>query len=279
MESFGLSIVGTGASNSYDARVDSGIISAFATAAYRLHSLIPKTIPFVDNEGSTAAEIDLSETSNNPSVVYEKDAFSKLVNGLTNADLQAHDRFFTNQISNHLFRPFGAAFGMDLVALNIQRGRDHGLPGYNTWRKVCGLGQFRRFDEMSKAMRPESVQAIQSVYEHVDDIDLFVGGVSEIPLDGALVGPTFACIIGEQFRRIKVGDRFWYENANMAHSLTNAQMQEIKKTSLARVLCDNSVSSESMQRFAFIQPVGDWNKKVNCKSDAIPKLDIRKWQR
>ena len=50
------------------------------------------------------------------------------------------------------------------------------------------------------------------IFQDVEDIDLFIGGLAERPLSGAVVGPTFGCLLGQQFQILKKGDRFWYEN-------------------------------------------------------------------
>ena len=102
---------------------------------------------------------------------------------------------------------------MDLASLNIQRGRDHGLAPYNIWREQCGLRRFSRWEELEDVMDNRTVARLENVYEHVDDIDLFPGGMAEKPVVGGIVGPTFACVLGQQFLNLRKGDRFWCENA------------------------------------------------------------------
>jgi len=69
------------------------------------------------------------------------------------------------------------------------------------------------------------VATLANVYKSVDDIDLFVGGIAEIsPLPGALIGPTFMCIISENFRQLKFTDRYFYESAANPYPLTTGIM-------------------------------------------------------
>ena len=77
---------------------------------------------------------------------------------------------------------------MDLVALNIQRGRDHGLPGYNAFRELCGLGRVETFQLLADLIPAKLVERLSLLYSHVDDIDLFVGGISEVSEVESLLG-------------------------------------------------------------------------------------------
>ena len=61
-------------------------------------------------------------------------------------------------LKNHLFQPPGGRHGMDLIALNVQRGRDHGIPSYNEMREKCGLRRATRFEDLYGEL-PNDVRA------------------------------------------------------------------------------------------------------------------------
>ena len=58
-----------------------------------------------------------------------------------------------------------------------------------------------------KCLFTEHIEKLKTTYDHVDDIDLFVGGFLEPRIDDAVIGATFRCIIADVFARLKYGDR------------------------------------------------------------------------
>jgi peroxidase len=48
---------------------------------------------------------------------------------------QAYDDSVTQEVTNHLFQEPGKKWGMDLAAINMQRGREQGIPGYGRYEK------------------------------------------------------------------------------------------------------------------------------------------------
>jgi len=86
------------------------------------------------------------------------------------------DNKFAFSIARKLFLELGSEDTLDLAALNIQRGRDHGLPGYNEFRKICGLSVLRNWEDLNAVMLPDAAKRFPMIYEHPDDIDIFAGG-------------------------------------------------------------------------------------------------------
>ena len=149
-------------------------------------------------ERKTTKMLPLSDTFFNPELIYVPGELDKFLVGLATQPRQKFDNIFTEQVTNHLFQPKNKSFGMDLVALNVQRGRDHGLPGYNAFRELCGLKRIKDFDFFNDMIPIKIVERLKLIYEDVDDVDLFIGGISETPVAGALLGPTFQCLVGDQ---------------------------------------------------------------------------------
>jgi len=68
---------------------------------------------------------------------------------------------------------------------------------------VCrvGTGEAKRWEDFEDLIPKHRVRKLRSVYSSVDDVDLFVGGFMEVAKGDAIVGPTFKCILGDQFAR------------------------------------------------------------------------------
>ncbi|XP_054263241.1 peroxidase-like [Macrosteles quadrilineatus] len=277
MDKFQLSPKESGWTKLYDPELNGGITNVFATAAFRFgHSLIQGHMHGYGKFGNIRENLQLSKQHFIPFVLYNEGAVDDMIRGLASQSAQKFDRFFTNEVTDHLFQG-DLDLGLDLFALNIQRGRDHGLPPYNDWREVCGMPKARSWQDLVDVMDPQSINRLAAVYPSVDEVDLFAGAVAERPVEGAMLGPTFVCLVGDQFSRLRRGDRFFYEEANQPSSFTQAQLEQLRKASLARILCDNSDNIALIQPLAFVQP-SFLNQRVACSSDVeVPRVELHPW--
>ena len=123
--------------------------------------------------------------------------------------------------------------------MNIQRGRDHGIPDYNTARQLYGLEavtSFRR-DHINTT---ELAALLGSLYDSVDKIDLWVGALAEDHLPDASVGPLLAAGISEQFVRLRDGDRFFYLWDQDLLDPMVASVIDLQTRRLSDVIMDNT---------------------------------------
>ena len=229
------------------------IANEFATAAFRLgHSLLSPVIRRIDATGQTAASGDLALANAffDPSIVAS-DGIENLLRGLASQRCQELDGKIVDALRNFLFGAPGSG-GLDLASLNIQRGRDHGLPSYNEARRQLGMRPARNFRDINPD--PEVQQALSDAYSDVDDIDLWVGGLAEPHVRGAMVGPVFHRIISRQFANLRDGDRFYYEA-----SLPREILDSVREQSLATIIRRNTSIGDELRDDVFVLP-GDFGE-------------------
>ena len=180
----------------YDSNVDPTIVNSFATAAYRFgHTLVNGLMRLVSNRRPVGQFLIRDNFGQSTQFTQSNgQGYDWILGGLMTQNSQSFDPFVSADLTNFLLRSPGRDFGGDLVARNIQRGRDHGLPGYNYYRGLCGLSRITSMASPPPEVRADAWPRVRSLYTRPDDIDLFTGSLIEVPVPGGMSGPTFNCI-------------------------------------------------------------------------------------
>ncbi|XP_076349865.1 peroxidase-like isoform X2 [Tachypleus tridentatus] len=274
---YNLTLHSQGYWNGYDRDVHMGMANSFQAAAFRFgHTHIQGMVRRYNKYHEFVGEDPLRILLRQPYIIYEPGKIDELIGGLINTPAQTYDPFITMEVTNHLFEEPPHPFGMDLIAFNIMRGRETGIPGYNDFRHWCGLGRAKTFEELEPYLNNGTAFKYAQIYKHPDDIDLWSGGISERRLPGAMIGPTFACIIARQFDNVRRGDRYWYENSGFPSAFTPDQLHEIKKSYQSKLICDNADDIPTIQLYAMRLAHPIYNPRLPCIE--IPSIDLRFWQ-
>lgn len=230
----------------YDSSINAGIANEFAHAAYRLgHSMLSEFVLRLDRNGNEIehGHLGLRDAFFRPGAILDEGGIEPVLRGLAAQRHQRIDPQVVDDVRNFLFGPPGAG-GFDLATLNIARGRDHGIGSYNQVRDALGLGARADFADVSSD--PDVVARLMSVYASVDDIDLWVGGLSEDPINDSQLGEVFHFIVADQFRRLRDGDRYWYERV-----LTRQDIDRVERRRLSDVIRDNTSIDDEISNDVF----------------------------
>ncbi|CAH2040567.1 unnamed protein product, partial [Iphiclides podalirius] len=253
----------------YNSDIDPTITNSFATAAFHFfNSLLDQDIELVDDNHNVTSTQRLKESYFKPAIVATKGALEKVLRGMVSQSVQDLDLNYDDDLRHSWLG------GLDVLAVDIQRGRDHGLPGYAQYRTLCGLSAVTTIQELVDVIPQETVEKLSRYYDHLNDIDLVVGLMAETPLSGSLLGPTATCLIKEQLWRTRAGDRYFYTHQGEAGGFGKRQLAELRRASLSRLLCDNA-PLRRVQRDAF-RPPSESNPIVPCEE--IKKVNLEAWQ-
>ena len=255
----------------FDSGVSPQISLEFANAAFRLgHTLLTENLRRVDGDG--IEETSLAESFFNP-VNIQENGIDNLLTGLIYQSAEEVDNQLVDGVRNFLF-PAGTG-GLDLASVNIARGREVGIPSYTEVYKNIFNVEIKSFDDLRSEglglMDNVVVDLLEQAYDSVDQIDLWLGGISELPdKHGGLLGPTLSFFIADQFARSRDGDEFFYLDLDQLAHLKILD-PDITSTNLADLIRDNVSVADSylVTDNAFITPFENEIRGDSSNNDLI----------
>jgi len=231
-----------GSYQGFDASVDGSIATEFSTAAFRFgHTMVSPTIKQTNEDGSTSAQghIRVQDAFFNITQL-QAHGIDYVLRGMTGSRAQESDAVVIDDLNFFLESPAGIK-GFSLPALNILRGKDHGLGTYVEVRaELLGDIDPATLDpnDFSIITSDATVQAkLADVYASVLEVDVWVGGLAEDDIAGTQLGPLFTNIVADQFARTRAADdSFAQLDANLDPSL----VLEVMGSSLGDIVTRNT---------------------------------------
>ncbi len=254
----------------YNHAIRPDIMNLFATAAFRIgHTMVADKLLIVgDNCEKLRTDLTLAESFFNNSFIKEFD-IDPFLKGMSTQQQETIDAQIVDGLRNSLFAlpQLPNAIGLDLASINIQRGRDHGLPDYNTVRRYFRRSSANSFFDINR--NPNITNQLSSVYNDVNSIDLWVGLLAEEVLLGNILGPTMHNVLKVQFERLRDGDFYYYEN-DPFYSFSDRLT--LKNTKLSDIIKRNT-NLQNLQADVFHADACELIASVNCDAVNVSPLN------
>lgn len=240
----------------YDDEETPDIDILFSTASFRFgHSCIQNQVRRSGRNGQDFS-VNLGDVFFRPHLVTSNGGIDSVLKGQTQQCHEMWDTRLVDGLRNMLFEDIPGTNGsvaMDLLSLNIQRGRDHDLPSYTDARAYFGLPVPQSFQEVTGGVNCIT-NLLEQVYgvDNVEACDPIICGFAERATRGQQ-GELFFAQNMNQFRRLRDADRFYFENRHpQGPRFTLAEISLIRDTYMHDILRRNTFmngDSEDTENF------------------------------
>lgn len=109
--------------------------------------------------------------------------------------------------------------GNDQFLIDLMRNRDSGTAPFVDFIEYCTSEKMKQWSDLRSYFKDKEYQALRKIYQDIRDIDLLVGTLLETHSKNR-IGKIGACIIANQYYRLRYGDRFFYSNPNNPNKFT-----------------------------------------------------------
>ena len=235
----------------YKNNINPTVSNEFTGAGFRLgHTLLSSKIRRLNPDGTpfqSALDLKLRDVFFKVSAIRESGGVEPFLQGMGSQVQQRFDSKIVDDIRNFLFGKPGQG-GFDLAAINIQRGRERGLPSINELRKALQLPLYKSVADIN----PDNVtltRKLEVLFRDIESIDLWVALLSERKSEGTIFGETMKHFLLFTFTNLRDGDRFYYEADPVLSADDKKLIGEVKFSQL--VLSNTAI--KKMQSLVFNQ--------------------------